>query len=64
MTDTQATILAAVIGLVGGAIGIIGTYIGSVKLTRINSRKCRKWGQVLEYQYQKTITTSYHLNLY
>ena len=38
MTDTQAIILAAVIGLVGGAIGIIGTYIGSVKLARINNK--------------------------
>lgn len=38
MTNTEATILAAVIGLVGGVIGVVGTYFGAVKLAQAKNK--------------------------
>ena len=35
MTDIQATLIAGIGGaIIGGAIGIIGTYLGTVKITK------------------------------
>lgn len=38
MTDADATLLAAAVGLIGGAIGIIGTYSGAIRIARRNNR--------------------------
>jgi hypothetical protein len=38
MTDADATILAAAVGLITGVIGIIGTYSGAIRLNRRNNK--------------------------
>ncbi|HJW87741.1 MAG TPA: hypothetical protein VJ440_13995 [Candidatus Brocadiaceae bacterium] len=38
MTDAVAILLAAAVGLITGAIGILGTYAGAIRLARRNNR--------------------------
>jgi hypothetical protein len=38
MTDADATLLAAAVGLISGGIGILGTYAGALRITQKNRR--------------------------
>lgn len=39
MTNTEATILASFFGVIGGLIGVFGSYVGARYIANTNNRK-------------------------